>query len=70
MSAKKCIKSGYMFRFSGKRRWRASKSDLWEIIVRDETCGQLVGYRNIDGSRHVVIRKGKMYYAALPHAVK
>lgn len=68
--ARKCIPSGYMFRFTGKRRWRASKSDLWEHTVRDETCGELVGYRNIDGSRHAVIRKGKTYYAALAHYVK
>jgi hypothetical protein len=68
--AKKCIASGYMFRFTGKRRWRASSSELWTHTVRDKTCGEFMGYRQIDGTRHAVIRKGKTYYAALPHAVK
>lgn len=68
--ADKCISSGYMFLFTGKRQWRASKDDMWDTVVRDETCGRVMGIRTIDGSRVTVIRKGKKYYAALPHAVK
>ena len=67
--ARTCIKSGYMFEFQGKRRWRASSSELWETVVRRNMCGRLVGYRTVDGSRGVVVKVRGKFMAALPHAV-
>jgi hypothetical protein len=65
-----CIQSGYQYRFEGKRRWRASSSELWETVMSKAVCGRVVGRRNIDGSQVVVVKAGGKYYAALPHAVK
>jgi hypothetical protein len=53
--AKACLAKGYKFQFEGKRNWRRSSDDSWEIVARDEVCGKLLGHRNIDGVRVAVV---------------
>jgi len=55
--------NGYCFEFQGKRRWRASSDDLWEIVMRTLPQLRRIGQRRIDGSLCTVYRApdGKFY---------
>ena len=65
--ADKCIESGNMYAFSGKRRWRKSKDDNWGVETRGQTCGKMVGSRVIDGVRVNVVKTADgRFYAAKP----
>ena len=68
--ARACISSGYRYEFAGKRRWRSSSSELWEIAVGKVVCGREIGRRRVDGSEVVVVKVRSKYFAALPHAVR
>ena len=60
-----CVRAGYMYEFEGRRNWRSSKDDRWDVVVRDAQCGRLVGERRIDGAQVKVVRVRGKYYAAL-----
>ena len=61
---------GYIYKYSGKRNWRRSSAERWEIVASRRMCGRRVGERTIDGARVVVVTAGKRFYAALPHGVQ
>jgi len=65
-----CIESGYRYAFGGKRRWRASKDDLWDTVVGDKVCGRFVGRRRIDGATCVVVAHRGKYYAVTEQSVR
>jgi hypothetical protein len=65
-----CIRSGYRFEFDGKRNWRASSDERWDIEMGKAMCGRIQGDRKIDGSRVTVIKVRNKYYAATPQSIK
>jgi hypothetical protein len=61
---KKCIRKGSTYKFTGKN-WATAKK--WSIITaKKKTCGTMVGVRKIDGTKVLVIKKGRSYYASVP----
>lgn len=51
------MSDGYAYEFEGKRRWRASSSELWETVCYTPTGDEkAVGTRDIDGTTCVVYR--------------
>jgi hypothetical protein len=62
---KYCLPNGYKFKFEGKRNWRRSSDERWEIVTRGAVCGKLLGHRNVDGARVAVVRvKGRGIFAS------
>ena len=68
--ARACLASGYKYLYEGKRNWRRSSFERWEVVMRKAICGREVGRKNIDGSDTVVVKAGGKFYAALPSHVK
>lgn len=68
--AAKCIGSGYRYEFTGKRNWRRSADDNWEVEMGKVMCGRPVGTRRIDGAQVTVLKVGGKFYAAVSHAIK
>jgi hypothetical protein len=54
---------GYVFEYEGKRNWRASSDERWEIVCTTLSELRRVGQRTIDGARCTVYRApdGKFY---------
>lgn len=50
------VPSGYRFAYEGKRNWRTSKDDKWEITVGDAETGLILGQRRIDGATCTVVK--------------
>jgi hypothetical protein len=70
-SGRVCLGDGYIYEYEGKRNWRGSSSERWELIMSSKRlCGRRVGTRSIDGSQVVVVTVGGKYYATLPHHVR
>jgi hypothetical protein len=57
------LKSGYAYEYTGRGPWKSSPDDDWEVVMQGGGGGRRVGFRFIDGSRCVVFKKGKKYYA-------
>jgi hypothetical protein len=57
------LKSGYAYEYTGRGPWKASPDDDWEVVMQGGGGGRRVGIRFIDGSRCLVFKKGKKYYA-------
>ncbi len=68
--AAKCIGSGYRYEFEGKRNWRSSSDERWQIEMGKIMCGRPVGTRRIDGAQVTVLKVGGKYYAAVSHAIR
>lgn len=58
------LPNGYMYEFSGKRDWQRSSDEKWEIVVRDDTPGMLLGRRRIDGVVCYVVKGQAGMFAA------
>lgn len=64
--------SGSTYEYTGKRNWKASKDDRWEIEMYGTTGNEIpVGIRTIDGSEHAVYKcpDGK-FRAILSHLAR
>jgi hypothetical protein len=59
------MQSGYAYEFEGSRRWLASSSECWEIVVYTPTGDEKeVGSRNIDDAQCVVFKCSDGKYRA------
>lgn len=57
------LKAGYAYEFDGDGDWKSSPDDSWEVVMLSRGGGKRVGSRLVDGSRVIVFKRGKKYYA-------
>lgn len=58
---------GYAYKLSDPTKngakWDRANDDLWEMVIVEAKPGHVMGKRAIDGAEHIVVKKGKDYYA-------
>lgn len=60
------VLDGYVFKLTGKRKWRSSSDERWDTVMVTDVAVKRVGSRYIDGSRVNVYRDvNGVYYASL-----
>ena len=64
------IPSGYRFHMTHGRSWGSAKNDAWEIEVGGKIEGELVGFREIDGTKCAVIKvKDRGFFAVTAQTI-
>lgn len=58
----KQLNSGYAYE-SSARQWRTSSDETWDTVMVSPGSERYVGTRMIDGSKMLVFKKGKKFYA-------
>ena len=59
------LKSGYAYEYVGKREWKSSDDEDWDIVVVTESQSQYLGKRMIDGSLMKIHRIDSKIFAQL-----
>jgi hypothetical protein len=57
------MRSGYAYKYEGKRNWKSSSDERWEIVVVDALECMRIGERRVDGTWCAVYRtkEGALY---------
>lgn len=57
------LPAGYRYEFDGKRKWKASKSDNWDVVMGSQTTGVFLGRKVIDSAKCIVVRANEKIIA-------